>query len=143
MATRADSLFVFGAMDLTILIVNIAGAFLLGVFLSGSARFRFKNAGLNLGIAVGFFGSFTTFSTLSMEAAGLLQTGNPIGFFLYVVVSCIAGLGVAEMGFRISGGSDLLQPGGTRGQYRVSLRQNRLMPAPIRDSEEDAPWTGF
>ena len=98
MAVRADDLFSLGGMDNTILLINIAGAFLLGMFLSGTAKLQAISPGIHLGVAVGFFGSFTTFSTLTMEAMGLLQTGGPFHLAYYALFSCIAGLLAAGLG---------------------------------------------
>lgn len=99
MAVRAEDPFSFGGMDNTIFLINIAGAFLLGMFLSGTAMLQAMGPGVHLGIAVGFFGSFTTFSTLTMEAVGLLQTGSFVQMASYVVFSCMAGLLAAGLGF--------------------------------------------
>lgn len=137
LATRTDSPFMLGGMDLTILLVNIVGAFLLGVFLSGTARFKAISPGAQLGIAVGFFGSFTTFSTLCMEAAGFLQTGKLAGFFLYILVSCIAGLVAAELGFRIGEGRGLKLIEGRRPILLGSRLNRNFVPEPIQNEEEE------
>lgn len=137
MATHAENPFTVGGMDLTIMLVNIAGAFLLGVFLSGVSRFKSVSPGMNLGVAVGFFGSFTTFSTLCMEAAGLLKAGSLEGFLLYVLVSCLAGLGAAELGFRIGDGRGIIRIG-RRSPISLANRPiHNLVLEPIRDEEED------
>ena len=99
MAVRTEDLFYIGGMDNTILLINIAGAFLLGLFLSGTSRLKAMSPGIHLGIAVGFFGSLTTFSTLTMEAVGLYQTGNLMQLSAYVVFSCLAGVLAAGLGF--------------------------------------------
>lgn len=137
MTTRADNMFTVGGMDLTILLINITGAFLLGLFLSGTARFKSFSPGIHLGIAVGFFGSFTTFSTLSMEAVGLLQTGDVAGLILYIIVSCIAGLVAAEFGFRVGAGNGLIRIGRQREIILGSGLQKNMIPIPITEEEED------
>jgi len=137
MTTRADNMFVIGGMDLTILLINITGAFLLGLFLSGTSRFNFLSPGLNLGIAVGFFGSFTTFSTLSMEAAGLLRTGDLVGLLLYIFVSLIAGLGAAALGFWAGDGTGLIRIGSPRNVVFANNLQKNLASISVQESEED------
>ena len=137
MTIRADNMLAFGGMDLTILMINITGAFLLGLFLSAMARRNSLSSGLQLGVAVGFFGSFTTFSTLSMEAAGLLQTNDIVGLFFYIVVSCIAGLGASELGFRIGAGTGLIRIGRPRGLIVGIGLQKNIIPAVIRETEEE------
>jgi CrcB protein len=142
MITKADNMIVFGGMDLTILLINIMGAFLLGMFVSGTARFNSFSPGMNLGIAVGFFGSFTTFSSLSMEAAGLLQTGEMIGLLLYIFVSCIAGLGAATLGVWTGNGTGLIRIGSPRNIIPQNKIQSNKIPVVIQESEEEDEWTG-
>lgn len=137
MTTRADNMFTVGGMDMTILLINITGAFLLGLFLSGTARFKSFSPGMHLGIAVGFFGSFTTFSTLSMDAVGLLQTGNVSGLILYTIGSCIAGLAAAELGFRTGVGTGLIRVGGQRQVIFRNIIQSNRIPVILQEEEED------
>jgi fluoride exporter len=138
MTTRADNMFTVGGMDLTILLINITGAFLLGLFLSGTARFQSLSPGLHLGIAVGLFGSFTTFSTLSMEAVGLLQTGDMAGLFFYIFISCIVGLAAAELGFRTGDGTGLIRVGGQRQViFRNGIQSNRIQVVAQEEEDQD------
>jgi len=75
------------------LAVNIIGSFLLGLLMEGSARSTLLAAEVRMGLAVGFFGGFTTFSTFSYETFRLLEEGS---FFhaganaLLNVLVCIA-----------------------------------------------------
>lgn len=137
MTIRADNLFYIGGIDMTILLINIVGSFLLGLFLSGSARFKLFGYGVNLGVAVGFFGSFTTFSALSMEAAGLLQIGDVTGLVFYIFVSCIAGLGAAELGFRTGAGTSLIRIGRPRDLIALEGLPNNSEPTVIQETEAD------
>ncbi len=134
---KADNLLFIGEMDLTIMLINITGAFLLGLFLSGIARFYSLGSGMHLGIAVGFLGAFTTFSSLSMEAVGLLQTGDVAGVALYLVVSCIAGVGAAELGFRAGIGTGLMRTGRSCEIPPGTGIHHNMMPVPIQEEEED------
>lgn len=104
MATKTDNIFHLAGMDLTVLAINLAGAFLLGLFLTGSTQLQSLSPGLRLGIAVGFFGSFTTFSTFCMESATLFHGNSAIGFGLYVFSSCILGLVFVQLGYFVGRG---------------------------------------
>ncbi len=55
-----------------ILTVNLLGSFVLGVIVGLSAT-RYIDPDLRLAVAVGFCGSFTTFSTFAAELAGLVD----------------------------------------------------------------------
>ena len=78
------------------LVVNISGAFLLGllvgVALSGDS---YRLAG------VGLLGAFTTFSTWAFESHRLAEDGEGRSGALNFVVSLILGVGAAWLGRRI------------------------------------------
>jgi CrcB protein len=58
------------------LLVNVLGSFLLGLLLEGSLRTSALSVELRMGIAVGFLGGFTTFSTFSYETLRLVENGS-------------------------------------------------------------------
>ena len=58
-----------------ILVVNLLGSFALGIVV-GVAATQMINENLRLGVAAGFCGAFTTFSTFAAELAGLVRAGN-------------------------------------------------------------------
>ncbi|MFP4512635.1 MAG: fluoride efflux transporter FluC [Acidimicrobiales bacterium] len=77
---------------------NVAGAFLLGVVLSALVR-RFPGSRyLRPFLAVGFLGSFTTFSALAVEADQLIRDGQAVLAAGYWVLSLVAGLSAAWVG---------------------------------------------
>ena len=137
MTVRSENLFTVGGMDCTILLINLLGAFLLGMFLSGTQRFESMSPGLRLAVAVGFFGSFTTFSTLAMEAAGLLDAGNIQGLILYVLVSCIAGLAAAALGHWAGKGTGLIRFGGAGSKVRRGILSRGAVPVPVEEEDEE------
>ena len=82
----------------TTLIINIIGAFCIGMIAAAVEKNTELNAKLILFLKVGICGGFTTFSTFSLEALGLLQNGKYGVGILYMVLSvilcilaCIAG----------------------------------------------------
>ncbi|TDM04621.1 fluoride efflux transporter FluC [Macrococcus carouselicus] len=75
--------------------VNLIGAFVLG-FLS---TVSFKNADLKAGLTSGLVGSFTTFSTFSMDSIHLLETSPVVGVS-YIAGTMIVGLMLSYMGIQ-------------------------------------------
>ena len=57
-------------------IANISGSFLLGVLMVVLSHHDLLQSPYRLFFAVGFLGAYTTFSTYTYEALGLLQAGN-------------------------------------------------------------------
>jgi CrcB protein len=78
--------------------VNVAGSFIIGLFLMlGEERDAWSNA-LVLLVAVGFLGGFTTFSTLTWQTYQLLDTNDAPRAALYLGGSVIAGMGAVWAG---------------------------------------------
>jgi CrcB protein len=84
------------------LAVNLIGCFLLG----GIAEYALEHLTIppewRIGITVGFFGAFTTFSTFSWETAKMLEDGEWRRAAAYVVASVIGGLVAVFFGMRIA-----------------------------------------
>jgi CrcB protein len=86
------------------LLVNSAGCLLIGLFFGlGAARLEISPA-LRLFFAVGFLGSFTTFSSFSWESVSLLRGGdlllaltNILGTNVVGLVAVVAGLWLARL----------------------------------------------
>lgn len=87
------------------LLVNLLGAFLLGVLLETLAR-RGKNKGrsqlLRLGVGTGFLGAFTTYSTLTVEVGLLVRNGHAELAWTYAVLSVIGGLVCCAAGIHLA-----------------------------------------
>jgi CrcB protein len=71
--------------------VNIAGAFLLGFFVTRTQERLALSAYRRPFLATGFCGALTTFSTMQLELLRLLQAGRPGLATAYAAVSIAAG----------------------------------------------------
>ena len=84
------------------LVVNVLGSLALGwlatVFLDRSEI----NIALRLGIAVGFLGAFTTFSTFSLESVQLLLNGAVWRAALNVAVNTVVCLSMCYLGMQLA-----------------------------------------
>jgi CrcB protein len=83
------------------LFVNIVGCFLIGVFVRFLLHMQ-TSSGMRALLIVGFCGGFTTFSTFSIETAGLIEGGEYAraatyiaGSVLLCVVATFAGMAAA------------------------------------------------
>lgn len=77
-----------------VLLINVSGAFVLGVLLEALAR-RGPDAGarllVRLGVGTGFCGGFTTYSALAAATAVLLASGRTGTAVLYAVATVLLG----------------------------------------------------
>jgi len=80
------------------LAVNVIGSFAMGVlvtwFISG---IQISND-MKLFLTVGFLGSFTTFSTFSLDAVTLWTRGDVMGAGIYVFGSLVLSIGALALG---------------------------------------------
>ncbi|MDN4073817.1 MULTISPECIES: fluoride efflux transporter CrcB [Fictibacillus] len=92
-------LFWEGSYPLDTFVINMAGSFALGCL----AFWIEKNAKVHpylMAVAgTGFIGSFTTFSTFSVENIKLLETGHTAIAVFYILLSLIGGLFMSWLGF--------------------------------------------
>ena len=80
------------------LLVNISGCVLLGWFLTLIDQRMIIGDTLRLAVAVGFVGSYTTFSTFAFESNALLAEGAAIKAVVNLVGSVILGLAAVRLG---------------------------------------------
>jgi fluoride exporter len=84
------------------LAVNLLGCFLLG----GVGQYALTHLTIppewRIGITVGFFGAFTTFSSFSWETAHLLEDGEWSRAAAYVLTSLIGGVLAIFLGMRLA-----------------------------------------
>jgi fluoride exporter len=83
-----------------VLIVNLIGSFFLGYLISLRAVRSVLPAWTVHFWAIGVLGSFTTFSTFSLDLVVLLDAGHPALALGYGVASLVGGLGLAVLGLR-------------------------------------------
>lgn len=75
------------------LLINVVGAFLIGLIGALAAKNKNLNPQLVLMLRVGVCGGFTTFSTFAYESVDLIKGGNSAAAFCYICVSVILGVG--------------------------------------------------
>jgi CrcB protein len=92
-----------GAWPTATFIVNMVGAFVLGLLLESLAQHG-KDVGLRrllrLGIGTGFIGAFTTYSTLAIDADLLVRRNHFALALAYTVISVAGGLILSALGIQ-------------------------------------------
>jgi CrcB protein len=99
-AARYFAAMQFGGSALTTFVVNISGAFLIGVLVGSPLGIDLRS---RLLIGTGFLGGYTTFSTLELEA---METWRETGWWnaaLNLVGSVVAGFAAVVAGFALGG----------------------------------------
>jgi CrcB protein len=90
-----------GGWPLPILVINLVGAFALGILLEALARRgpdhgRLRVARLLAG--TGFMGAFTTYSTFAVDAVKLLGAGHTLPALGYLAATVLGGAAVSGAG---------------------------------------------
>jgi CrcB protein len=80
--------------------INLVGSFVLGFVLAGPGAGRWSPT-VTTGVAVGFLGAFTTFSTFAYEAQTMLRADEPARALTYVALSVGLGLLAAASGYSV------------------------------------------
>jgi CrcB protein len=83
------------------LLINLSGCLVLGWFSTWTYSRSNLPAWLRLSIGTGLIGSFTTFSTFSVETLTLLQTHLLGDALLYVLLSMAGGIAFSWFGYQI------------------------------------------
>lgn len=82
-------------MPIGTLLINVLGSFILGLVLNADTSVK-------LLWGIGFAGSFTTWSTLAVEAHSFLQTKSHSKAFLYLFLTLVLGVSAAALGLKIA-----------------------------------------
>lgn len=95
-----------GVLPVATVVVNLVGAFLLGLLLEGLARRGPDEGGrrrLRLLLGTGVLGGFTTYSTFSLDTVALLEGGHLAELLLYTGGTLVLGLVAAALGIAVAG----------------------------------------
>lgn len=84
------------------LLINLSGSFLLTYFLILIKEKSNIPIHVKIGISTGFLGSFTTFSTFSIETINLIQIKAYEIALLYIALSFIGGISFAILGYKLA-----------------------------------------
>ncbi|MEA5455408.1 fluoride efflux transporter CrcB [Sinomonas sp. JGH33] len=90
-----------GDWPLPTLVINLAGAFVLGILLEALARRGPDEGGLRvlrLLIGTGFIGAFTTYSTFAVESVKLFAAGRGLEGLGYVAATVLGGILASALG---------------------------------------------
>ncbi len=87
-----------GAFPYGTLTVNVLGSVLMGVLTGWLTRFGNGSDGTRLLLGIGVLGGFTTFSSMSLDFAILIQRGDIATAAFYTGISLLAGFGGLFLG---------------------------------------------
>ena len=94
---RSASTFPWGT-----LVVNLTGCFFLGLIAQFTMNRLVISPDWRVAIAVGFFGGYTTFSSLGWETAKMMEEGEWLRASAYVGASVVSGLLLSAAGIRLA-----------------------------------------
>lgn len=95
-AERLGSTFPYGT-----LIINVSGAFVIGLFLTLIADRFVAPPSARLFFAIGFLGAYTTFSTYMFESLSLIQEGSYLLAATNLLGSVALGLFAVVLGYAV------------------------------------------
>jgi CrcB protein len=84
------------------LMINITGTFALALILTVAYEVWEFDSGIRLGVATGFLGAYTTFSTMCKEVVGLITKHYYVSAGFYIVLSIGIGLCAGYLGVVIA-----------------------------------------
>ncbi len=96
-------LFGSGDFPLAIIIVNVIGSFLMGVFVVLAAQRGLTH--FSPFVMTGLLGGFTTFSAFSLETVTLIERGQMGSAALYIVLSVGLSVGALALGLLAARGT--------------------------------------
>lgn len=82
------------------LLINVAGSFLIGLFMAVFAARGQLDSRARLAITIGFLGGFTTYSSFALETVSLIERRQTAAAALYVGVTLVTGALACWAGLR-------------------------------------------
>ncbi|MDO4393519.1 MAG: CrcB family protein [Bacillota bacterium] len=79
-------------------VINVIGAFLIGLFLAAGSRMNVTDSKLILFLTTGVCGGFSTLAALSAESLTMLQSGRFLGCLLYCTATFAVCITATYMG---------------------------------------------
>jgi len=92
-----------GRFPVTTLVINLAGAFALGLLLEVVATRFVDDRWVRPLVGIGVLGAFTTFSTFAVEVVELFRDDALVVATSYVTISLVAGVAAATLGLTAAG----------------------------------------
>ncbi len=96
--------FLNSSFPLGTLLVNVVGSLIMGVLVGGLDSMAWFDTRTTLFLITGVLGGFTTFSTFSMDAIKLLDSGQAFMAFTYMAVSLLFTVTACGLGFILAKG---------------------------------------
>lgn len=91
-----------GDFPMTVWPINVLGSLLMGLYVVYAHEKGLTQ--INMFVVTGFLGSFTTFSTFSLEAMTLFERGQPVSAMTYIGLSVVASIAGLALGLFIARG---------------------------------------
>lgn len=90
------------SFPLATLLINLFGSFLLAYILTAGVKKWQLHPTVILGVGTGLIGSFTTFSTFSVETLHLIENHAYILASIYILLSLVGGFTLSFIGFLVA-----------------------------------------
>jgi len=87
-----------GPSILALFVINVSGAFALGLVTTLAVERNLINPDIRLLLTTGFLGGYTTFSSWMLESFQLLEVGNLVRAAVNVIGSAVIGLVAVYLG---------------------------------------------
>lgn len=84
------------------LLINVSGSCVLGMYLTLVTERFTEHSAIRLFVATGFLGAYTTFSTFSVEALRLVETGDVATGLQYMAASVALSVVAAAIGIMLA-----------------------------------------
>lgn len=81
-----ESPLILGVIPINVLLVNILGSFILGLFIVVSNQWNLEGR-YSLLVAVGFCGTLTTMSYFALDSSNLLDNGHYLGLAVHIAAN--------------------------------------------------------